>query len=88
MPFWLGALALHAYGWHAETVSYPGEKPIVIHTLETFLLCSRFDRVYVGVHPQWLLHMQDLVDTFVPGQKDRVSLVPAAATATTPFLKW
>lgn len=53
-----------------------GEKPIVIHTLETFLLCSRFDRVYVGVHPQWLLHMQDLVDTFVPGQKDRVSLVP------------
>ena len=53
-----------------------GEKPIVIHTLETFLLCSRFDRVYVGVHPQWLLHMQDLVDTFVPKQKDRVSLVP------------
>ena len=53
-----------------------GEKPIVIHTLEKFLLCSRFDRVYVGVHPQWLLHMQDLVDTYVREQADRVSLVP------------
>ena len=28
-----------------------GDKPIIVHTLEKFLLCSRLDRVYVGVHP-------------------------------------
>ena len=28
-----------------------GDKPIILHTLEKFLLCDRMDRVYVGVHP-------------------------------------
>lgn len=37
-------------------------KPIVIHTLEKFLTCGRFDAVYVGVHPDWLLYMQDLIN--------------------------
>lgn len=53
-----------------------GDKPIIAHTLEKFLLCSRLDRVYVGVHPNWLLHMQDLLDKYVPDQKDMVTLVP------------
>ena len=53
-----------------------GDKPIIVHTLEKFLLCSRLDRVYVGVHPNWLLHMQDLLDKYVPDQKDMVTLVP------------
>ena len=38
-------------------------------------MCIR-DRVYVGVHPNWLLHMQDLLDKYVPDQKDMVTLVP------------
>lgn len=53
-----------------------GDKPIIVHTLEKFLLCTRLDRVYVGVHPNWLLHMQDLLDKYVPDQKDMVTLVP------------
>ena len=53
-----------------------GDKPIIVHTLEKFLLCSRLDRVCVGVHPNWLLHMQDLLDKYVPDQKDMVTLVP------------
>lgn len=53
-----------------------GEKPIIVHTLEKFLLCSRLDKVYVGVHPNWLLHMQDLLDKYVPDQKDMVVIVP------------
>ena len=28
-----------------------GEKPIVVHTLEKFMMCTRIDCVYVGVHP-------------------------------------
>lgn len=52
-----------------------GDKPIILHTLEKFLLCDRMDRVYVGVHPDWVGHMQDLLERQVP-QKERVTLVP------------
>ncbi|MCB5940201.1 2-C-methyl-D-erythritol 4-phosphate cytidylyltransferase [bacterium 210820-DFI.6.52] len=51
-----------------------GDKPIILHTLEKFLLCDRMDRVYVGVHPDWVGHMQDLLERQVP-QKERVTLV-------------
>lgn len=55
-------------------------KPIIVHTVEKFLLCSRFDKIYVGVHPDWLLHMTDLAEKYnldlsrlvcVAGGKDR-----------------
>ncbi|MFQ8600838.1 MAG: 2-C-methyl-D-erythritol 4-phosphate cytidylyltransferase, partial [Oscillospiraceae bacterium] len=60
-----------------------GKKPIILHTLEKFLMCNRFDRIYVGVHPNWQLHMQDLLDkhlegapvTIVPGGGDRNSTI-------------
>lgn len=32
-----------------------GDKPIIIHTLEKFLLCERMEQIYIGVHPNWLL---------------------------------
>lgn len=38
-----------------------GDKPIIIHTLEKFLLCPRFDAVLIGVNPQWVTHMEELV---------------------------
>ncbi len=38
-----------------------GEKPIIIHTIEKFLLCERFDKIYVGVSPKWMLHTKDLL---------------------------
>ena len=31
-----------------------GSKPIFMHTLEKFLLCDRFDAVYLGVHADWV----------------------------------
>lgn len=50
-----------------------GDKPIVIHTLEKFLICGRFDAVYVGVHPNWVLHMEDLLGRYIT-QRDRVHI--------------
>lgn len=61
-----------------------GEKPIIIHTIEKFLLCSRFDKIYIGVHPDWILHMGDLIEKYelnsdklvvVNGGKDRNSTI-------------
>lgn len=55
-----------------------GEKPIVIHTLEKFLLNQRFDIVYVGVHPDWMTYMQDLTERFNLNS-ERLRLVPGGA---------
>ena len=52
-----------------------GDRPIILHTLEKFLLCTRLDAVYVGVHPNWLLHMQDLIEKHLPDRKDDIHIV-------------
>ena len=51
-----------------------GEKPILIHTLEKFLLCTRFDTVYIGVHEKWVLHAKDIVKKHIT-DCDRVEIV-------------
>lgn len=53
-----------------------GDKPILVHTLEKFLLCERLDMIYIGVHPNWLLHMEDLIDKYVPERKADIRIVP------------
>jgi 2-C-methyl-D-erythritol 4-phosphate cytidylyltransferase len=37
------------------------DKPILIHTLEKFCLCTRFDALFVGVHEDWLSHTRELL---------------------------
>ena len=55
-------------------------KPIIIHTLEKFLLCKRLDYIYVGVHKDWTDYAEELLDKYdlnsdrifvVEGGKDR-----------------
>ncbi len=41
-----------------------GNKPIIIHTIEKFLLCTRFDKIYIGVHTDWLMYMNDLIEKY------------------------
>lgn len=52
-----------------------GDKPIVIHTLEKFLLCERIDEVYVGVHPGWTFHMESLVEKYIKIRRENVHVV-------------
>lgn len=40
------------------------EKPILIHTLEKFCLCARFDALFIGVHKDWLAHTQELLEKY------------------------
>lgn len=56
-----------------------GNKPIIIHTLEKFLLCEKFDHIYIGVHPNWLSYMNDLIDTHISVGADKIALVPGGA---------
>ena len=43
-----------------------GEQPIIIRTLQTFLDCSALDEVYVGIHPEWMTYMENLVGEYIP----------------------
>ena len=52
-----------------------GNKPMVIHTLEKFLLCPEIDQVYLGVHPNWVLHMEDLTEKYIHVRKECVHIV-------------
>ena len=52
-----------------------GEKPIIIHTIEKFMLCEEIEQIFVGVHPDWIDYMEDLISKYI--QNDRlVILVP------------
>ena len=31
-----------------------GSRPIIIHTIEKFILSPDIDEIYVGVHPDWI----------------------------------
>ncbi len=36
-------------------------KPIIIHTLEKFLLCDRVDHIYLGIHKDWTGYAEELL---------------------------
>ena len=56
-----------------------GNKPVIVHTLEKFLTCQEFEKVYIGVHADWLGYMYDLVEKFMPSQAARVEVVSGGA---------
>lgn len=51
-----------------------GEKPIVIHTLEKFLLNDRFSALVVVVPAAWVSHMKNLVKEYLDSS-DRIRVV-------------
>lgn len=67
-----------------------GDKPIIIHTIEKFLLCQKIDKVFVGVHEDWIIYMNDIVNKYienkykvriVSGGKDRNGTIMNVANA-------
>lgn len=43
-----------------------GNKPILIHTIENFLLCTRIDKIIVATPSQWIEHTFDIVKKYIP----------------------
>ena len=40
------------------------KKPIIIHTLEKFLLAQELDYIYLGVHKEWIDYMEELLKKY------------------------
>lgn len=49
-----------------------GDRPILIHTIEKFLLEPSIEKIVVGVHGDWVTHAEDLIEKFLPLHKDRI----------------
>ena len=56
-----------------------GDKPIIIHTLEKFLTCAGMDKVYLGVHRDYVEYTKDLIRRHIPVQQERVLVVAGGA---------
>lgn len=56
-----------------------GGRPIVIHTVEKFLLVHEIDKVVLGVHPDWVTYTEDLIEKYLPLYQDRLIVVEGGA---------
>ncbi|MEK5444560.1 IspD/TarI family cytidylyltransferase [Fredinandcohnia sp. FSL W7-1320] len=50
------------------------KKPIIIHTLEKFLLNSVFEKILVVTPREWINHTKDIINKFI-GKTDRIIVV-------------
>lgn len=52
-----------------------GDKPMLVYTLERFLKCERLEKIYIGVHPDWVEYALELTE----GWRERVEVVAGGA---------
>lgn len=43
-----------------------GERPIIIHTIEKFLLCNKIDKIVILTPESWIEHTIDLIYKYIP----------------------
>lgn len=60
-----------------------GNKPIIIHTIEKFLLEPEIEKIVVGVHGDWISHAEDLVEEYISTFKDRIIIVAGGSDRNT-----
>lgn len=79
-----GAILAGGIGSRMNIIDIPkqflmlGDKPIIIHTLQKMLLCQKFDYIYIGIHKDWILYMEDLINKYIldDDNKQGIILVP------------
>ena len=60
-----------------------GNKPIIIHTIEKFLLEPEIEKNVVVVHEDWISHAEDLVEEYISTFKDRIIIVAGGSDRNT-----
>ncbi len=55
-----------------------GGKPVIIHTVEKFLLNTRFEKIYIGVVKDWISHTEDIIRKYI-GKNDRLCICEGGA---------
>ncbi len=56
-----------------------GNKPIIIHTLEQFIINPKFDKIIVCLPQEWITYTEDLISKYILNPED-IKLVIGGAT--------
>ena len=73
-----GAIVAGGVGNRMNTAGIPkqflplgkSKKPIIIHTVEKFLLCDKLDFIYLGIHKEWTDYTEELLKKYdINGEK-------------------
>jgi len=70
-----GAILAGGKGMRMEKADLPKQylklhnKPIIIITLEKFLQCSRFDKIYIACHKDWINYLNKLLSSYLTEQQ-------------------
>ena len=56
-----------------------GGKPIIIHTIEKFVMNPQFEKVLVLSPKQWIKHTEDLIKKYIP-DIDNVVVISGGST--------
>lgn len=56
-----------------------GNKPIIVHTIEKFIMNPEFEHVLVLSPKQWIKHTEDLIRKYVP-MDDRIKVIEGGVT--------
>jgi len=49
-----------------------GDRPIMIHTIEKFILVPEIDKIVLGIHPDWVTYTEDLIEKYLKSYKERI----------------
>lgn len=55
-----------------------GGKPIIIHTIEKFLMCQRFDHIYVAIVGDYIPYLTDILEKAI-GKTDKITVIGGGA---------
>jgi 2-C-methyl-D-erythritol 4-phosphate cytidylyltransferase len=56
-----------------------GGKPIIVHTIEKFVMNSEFERILVLSPKQWIKHTEDLIRKYIP-DNGRIKVIEGGVT--------
>lgn len=60
-----------------------GNRPIIIHTIEKFLLVTEIDIIILGVHPDWIGYTEDLIEKYLSNYSDRIVITEGGSDRNT-----
>ncbi|MBF0715763.1 IspD/TarI family cytidylyltransferase [Gemelliphila palaticanis] len=64
-----------------------GKKPIIIHTIEKFVLVPDFEKIVVGVHPDWVDYTDNLIDEHLGIFKEKIIVTEGGTDRNTTIEK-
>ncbi|MGT2771441.1 2-C-methyl-D-erythritol 4-phosphate cytidylyltransferase [Streptococcus marimammalium] len=56
-----------------------GSKPILIHTIEKFILVKEINKIVIGVHPDWIIYTEDLIKKYLSPFIEKIVIAPGGS---------